>query len=511
MSISLEKNHASPGRSRSRVIGKRALVALGCAGALGLAIAAPAGVNVWQSQPAIAQDLSRAPLTFADVAEKVRPAVVSVFTRGTSNRPNRNFSIPNVPEDSPFFEFFDQFRRNMPDTPPQRPRLERAQGSGFLISADGYIVTNHHVVDNATSISVTFESEEEYEARVIGTDQRTDLALLKIDANQEFPNFLTFASGEPRVGDWVLAVGNPFGLGGTVTAGIISAGGRSIGSGPYDYLQIDAAVNRGNSGGPAVNLDGEVIGVNTAIFSPSGGNVGIAFAIPARLAEQVISELRDSGKVSRGWLGVSIQDVSDDIAESLGMSEAKGAMITRILEDGPSQGSELRVRDVVVKVNESDISNSRDLARQIAELRPDTDADLTVVRDGEEVGVTIRLGTFPSSDQLAALTPQESFGSDSETMKELGLTLAPASEVEGAGEGGVAITDVDPVSEAAEKGLSSGDVITEVGGREVAMPSDVAEGIRDASRRGRKAVLLQIRSGGNQTRFVALSLERAND
>ncbi|HKJ63742.1 MAG TPA: trypsin-like peptidase domain-containing protein, partial [Hyphomicrobiales bacterium] len=397
-----QKTHGRDGSSR-----KRSLLALSCAGAFALALAGSAGVSVWQSQPALAQDLSRAPLTFADVAEKVRPAVVSIFTKGTSTAPVRNFQMPNVPEDSPFHDFFDQFRRNFPEGQHPRQRLELAQGSGFLISADGYVVTNHHVVDNATEISVTFESEDEYKATVVGSDQRTDLALLKLDTDKTFDNYLKFAETEPRVGDWVLAVGNPFGLGGTVTAGIISAGGRSIGNGPYDFIQIDAAVNRGNSGGPSVNLDGEVIGVNTAIFSPSGGNVGIAFAIPSRLAQKVIGELRDNGKVSRGWLGVSIQDVSKDIAESLGLSEAKGAMITRILEDSPSQGSDLKVRDVIVQVNGKSVENSRDLARKIAELSPDADANLKVMRDGEEKSVTIKLGTFPEADRLASLSGEE--------------------------------------------------------------------------------------------------------
>jgi serine protease Do len=417
--------------------------------------------------------------------------------------------MPNVPEDSPFFDFFDQFRRNFPEGQ-QRPRLERAQGSGFLISEDGYVVTNHHVVDNANEITVTFESEDEYKARVVGTDQRTDLALLKIDTDKTFDNYLKFAEVQPRVGDWVLAVGNPFGLGGTVTAGIISAGGRSIGNGPYDFIQIDAAVNRGNSGGPAVNLDGEVIGVNTAIFSPSGGNVGIAFAIPSRLAQKVISELRDNGKVDRGWLGVSIQDVSKDIAESLGLSEAKGAMITRILEDSPSEGSDLKVRDVIVQVNGKGIENSRDLARKIAELSPNSDAKLTVMRDGEESSVTIKLGTFPASDRLASLTQEDAPATDHETMKELGLTLSPAAEVDGAGDEGVAITNVDPISEAAEKGLSAGNIIIEVGGKSVSTPGEVAQGIREATQKGRKAVLLQVRSS-RQTRFVALSLDKKDN
>jgi serine protease Do len=463
-------------------------------------------------EPAKAQDMNRAPASFADVAQKVRPAVVSVFTKGaaTVGGPGgRNFNFPEVPPDHPFFDFFDQFRKNLPNGQRQQPRLERAQGSGFLISPDGYVVTNHHVVDKASEISVTFESEEKYTATVIGTDQRTDIALLKIQGDKKFDNYLEFATVEPRVGDWVLAVGNPFGLGGTVTAGIVSAGGRSINSGPYDFLQVDAAVNRGNSGGPSVDLSGRVVGVNTAIYSPSGGNVGIAFAIPAKLAQSVVEQLKSGGKVSRGWLGVTIQDVNEDIAESLGMKGSKGALITKIMDDGPSAKSELKVRDVVVKVNGDDINSSRDLARKVADLKPDSEARLVVIRDGQEKQLSIKLGTFPSSDKLAALE-QEQGGDDSrpdqEQMKDLGLTLAPARDVQGAGEEGVAVTDVDPSSEAAEKGLKAGDVIIEVGGKRVTSPADVSNGVRDARSKGRKAVLFQVRSD-RQPRFVALSLK----
>ena len=494
-------------------VGKRTLIALGCLGGLGLAAIGSSAPSFFQTQPAFAQDLGLAPVSFADAAEKVRPAVVSIYTKGSSSAPDmpgRDFSLPDLPPDHPFHDFFDQFRRNMPDgRRAPSPRLERAQGSGFLISADGYVVTNHHVVNEASEISVTFESEEKFTATVVGTDQRTDLALLKIQNEKPFENYLTFTAQEPRVGDWVLAVGNPFGLGGTVTAGIVSAGGRSIGSGPYDFLQIDAAVNRGNSGGPAVNLQGQVIGVNTAIYSPSGGNVGIAFAIPATLASKVIDELRSSGKVSRGWLGVTIQDVNEDIAESLGMQDAKGALITRMMDDGPAIKSELKVRDVVVQVNGQAIDSSRDLARTIADLSPDSDASLVVMRDGKQETLTVKLGAFPSSAKLAALSDDFDGRSDRDQMEDLGLTLAPAADVDGAGESGVAVTDVDSRSEAAEKGLKAGDVIIEVGGKSVAAPSDVADGIREATRKGRKAVLLQVRSD-RQTRFVALSLNERN-
>jgi len=491
---------------------KQTLMAACCVAALGVSMFGLPSQGVLTSQPAIAQDYSRAPASFADVAQKVRPAVVSIFTKGAANVEapgggGRGFGFPELPPDHPFHDFFDQFRRNAPNAPndqqPQR-RLERAQGSGFLISADGYVVTNHHVVDRASEISVTFDTDEKYIATVVGTDQRTDIALLKIQGDKKFDNYLEFATQEPRVGDWVLAVGNPFGLGGSVTAGIVSAGGRSIGAGPYDFLQIDAAVNRGNSGGPAVDLSGRVIDVNTAIYNPSGGNVGIAFAIPSQLAKKVVDQLQSGGKVSRGWLGVTIQDVNDDIGESLGMKEAKGALITKIMDDGPSANTELKVRDVVVQVNGEKVGSSRDLARKVAELPPATDARMVVIRDGQERNLTVKLGTFPSSDKLASLE-QDRDGSEKEQMKEMGLTLAPSSDVGGAGEDGVAVINVDPTSEAAEKGLKAGDVILEVGGKPVASPAAVSEGVRDAKTKGRKAVLMQVRSE-RQTRFVALAL-----
>ena len=488
-------------------------VVLGCAAAaLCVALLGAPASNLLQADRAYAQDVSRAPASFADVADKVRPAVVSIFTKGTvaeSGGPGGGggggggFNFPELPREHPFHDFFEQFRRNMPDG--ATPRPERAQGSGFLISADGYVVTNNHVAEKASEITLTFESDEKYTAKVVGTDARTDIALLKIDGDKKFTNYLEFATTKPRVGDWVLAVGNPFGLGGTVTAGIISAGGRSIGAGPYDFLQIDAAVNRGNSGGPSVNLQGQVVGVNTAIYSPSGGNVGIAFAIPADLAKNVIEQLKSSGKVARGWLGVTIQDVNNDIAESLGLKDAKGALITKIMEDGPSAKSDLKVRDVVVEVNGAPIQSSRDLARKIADLAPDSTARLSVIRDGKQQPASVKLGTFPNSDKLASLEQDDTTPGNAET-KSLGLTLSPSSEVQGAGEEGVAITDVDPRSEAAEKGLKAGDVILEVGGKTVARPSQVLDGIREAKDKGRKAVLMQVKSN-RQSRFIALSLD----
>ena len=442
-----------------------------------------------------------APISFADLAAKVKPAVVSINVTGevktVSNTPE---AFPGVPENSPFNEFFKRFRKGQPGGgQPRRPRL--AQGSGFFISADGYAVTNNHVVNGAKKIKVTLDDKSTYPARIIGTDPRTDLALIKVDGRSNFP-FVPFATTGARVGDWVLAVGNPFGLGGTVTAGIVSAHNRDIGSGPYDFLQIDAAVNRGNSGGPTFNLRGEVVGVNTAIFSPSGGNVGIAFAVPAALTTKVIEQLRNKGTVSRGWLGVHIQNVSDDIAESLGLDKARGALVTKITKDGPAENSELRIGDTILEVNGTDIASSRDLARKIAELSPRSVARMNVLRDGNEVPVNVTLGTFPGGKKLASIQKPKPLVPRS--VKQLGMSLTAPKD---ASIKGVEISNVEATSAAAEKGISKGDIIREVGGMKVSSPKDVKDAIAKARARGRSAVLLRLESNG-QPRFTALPLNK---
>ncbi len=495
-----------------------ALAGLVGAAALGGGLAGSGGRAFAEARPGgeaggVMTPYGRAPLTFADIVEKVSPAVVSIHvTNGAKRkRMGRRFGhprrggpegLPGLPKDHPFNEFFKRFRKG--ERGPRRgPSL--AQGSGFIISPDGYVVTNNHVVAKASRIEVSLKDREKYVAKIVGRDPRTDLALLKIDAKKPLPH-VRFASKPARVGDWVLAIGNPFGLGGTVTVGIVSARGRNIGSGPYDYLQIDAAVNRGNSGGPTFNLNGEVIGVNTAIFSPSGGNVGIAFAVPAELVKKVVAELRDKGKVSRGWLGVHIQNVTEDIAASLGMDEPQGALVTKLTKGGPAARDGIRVGDAIVKVNDDAIRDSRDLARKIAGYAPGEQVRIVVVRDGARKTVSVRLGTFPSPERLAAL--QESNKPASAEVESLGLSLAPASAMEGAGREGVVITDVDPGSEAAIKGLRAGDVILEVAGIPVSSPEDVARGVRKARERGRKAVLMRVKSG-EQQRFIALPLKKA--
>jgi serine protease Do len=492
--------------------------ALIAVGALGFALGQDmrfASAEPAQTAPTAQTPLGAAPLSFADIAQKVTPAVVSISVKGDSEVSENDLNIPGLPEDSPLYDFFKKFEKRFGQGQlngkgrPAHPHLTMAQGSGFFISPGGYLVTNNHVVEDAKDISVTLESGDRFPATLVGADARTDVALLKVRASQQFP-YVKFSEKDPRVGDWVLAVGNPFGLGGTVTRGIISAHHRDIGSGPYDYLQIDAAVNRGNSGGPSFNLDGEVVGMNTAIFSPSGGSVGIAFAIPAALVKEVVGQLQEHGTVDRGWLGVVIQNVTDEIADSIGLSEAKGAMVTQVAEDGPAAKQGIKAGDVIVAVNGDKIDDSRDLARKIAELHPNTDVKLSIIRYGDKHEVDMKLGTFPSGKKLAAL--EEDKPETGMQLDNLGLSLAPAVKVPGAGEDGVVITEVDPNSDAAAKGLKAGDIILQVAGETVSQPGDVAKGVKKAMDKAKDKdkvnVLIQVKTG-DQRRFVALSLKKA--
>ncbi|HUG61870.1 MAG TPA: Do family serine endopeptidase [Methylomirabilota bacterium] len=489
---------------------------LGGALALGLSAAvaapvllAPQSVATAQDQHAIQVPRQQA-FSFADVVERVQPAVVSIQVRTNPVLTSSDSPSFRMPEggDNPLEEFFRRFGEpgmpGIPGMPGQRQqnRPSMGQGSGFFISADGYLVTNNHVVDNADVVTVTMDSGAEYTAKVIGTDPKTDIALVKVDGRDDFP-FVAFSEGDVRVGDWVVAVGNPFGLGGSVTAGIISARGRDIGAGPYDdFLQIDAPINRGNSGGPAFNLDGEVVGVNTAIFSPSGGSVGIGFAIPASTVNAVVADLKDDGKVVRGWLGVQIQPVTDDIAASIGLDDAYGALVTQPQDGSPALEAGMEPGDAILEVNGNRISDARELARVIAAYPPDTAVDLTVWRDGERQTVQVTLGTLPD-EQQAAVTETPGTG-DPTSLEGYGLSLAPAADV-GAGDKGVAITDIDPAGKAAETGLREGDVILEVGNATVARPADVRTAIETASESGRTAVLMRVQNG-DTVRFVALPL-----
>ena len=453
---------------------------------------------------------------FADVVEKVSPAVVSVRVteKISPAADNQEFASPfqNLPKDHPLRRFFDipDGQGNGDGNPlhghPQ-PHAAMAQGSGFFISDDGYLVTNNHVVDGGSKYTVVMDDGTEYDAKLIGTDKRTDLALLKVDPPKD-KTFTYVAFGDDndvRVGEWVVAVGNPFGLGGSVTAGIVSARGRDIGAGPYDdFLQIDAAVNRGNSGGPAFDLSGKVIGINTAIFSPSGGNVGIAFAIPASVAKNVIQDLRQNGSVERGWLGVQIAPVTDDIAEAVGLSGDKGAIVTLPDNETPASKAGIKTGDVITAVDGQTVDDPRELARLIADYNPGKQVDVTVWRNGEAKDVKVTLGNLSSLDEAAsAEKPNHTGPVAPSSLSDYGLTLTPSEDGQG-----LVVTDVDPDSAAAEKGMQAGDVIVAVNGQSVDSQQAVRDAIKSASESGRKAALFQLRNG-DQNRFVALPIAKS--
>jgi serine protease Do len=377
-------------------------------------------------------------------------------------------------------------------------------GSGFIISADGYVVTNNHVVDKAKTVQVTLDDNRTLDAKVIGKDPKTDLALLKITEGGTFP-YVSLSKSAPRVGDWVVAIGNPFGLGGTVTAGIVSARGRDIGAGPYDdFLQIDAPINKGNSGGPTFNVGGEVVGVNTAIASPSGGSVGLAFAIPAETVQAVVDQLRADGKVARGYLGVQVQPVTKDIADGLGLDKAKGALVDHAEAGTPAAKAGLKSGDVIESVNGTPINDAKELSRKIAGIKPGAKVELTYLRGGKSDTATVELGVLPNDTKVASTDR----GSSANGQPRLGLSLAPASEV-GAGSEGVAVMEVDPDGPAAAKGIEQGDIILDVAGSSVSQPSEVAERVRSAESSGRKAVLMRVKSAKGVTRFVAVALNKA--
>ena len=501
----------TPAPKRRSVLSARrlALLATTIAGLGAAAVVVAPDLNVTAGYPvAHAQNLTeqahklQAPVGFADIVAKVKPAVFSVRVRiddkGDTAVTGNNNQIPPGLRD-----FFRRF--GMPDMPntPQGHGIIMGQGSGFFISADGYAVTNNHVVEHADSVKIITDDGKTHTAKVIGTDPRTDLALIKVDGGP-FP-YVKLADSTPRIGDWVVAIGNPYGLGGTVTAGIVSARGRDIGASPYDdFIQIDAPINKGNSGGPAFDTEGNVIGVNTAIYSPSGGSVGIAFAIPADTVKTVVAQLKEHGKVTRGWIGVQIQTVTPDIADSLGLKKAEGALVAEPQPNSPAAKAGIKAGDVITQVDGNAVKDSRDLAKRIGSMAPGTKINLTLLHNGEEKTLSLTLGQLPNQKE-ASNTSEDNNGSASANIGKLGLTLAPADRVQGAGKQGVVVTGVDSSGVAAEHGFSTGDVILEVGGKQVSTPGDVRNAIGTARHEGRKNVLMRVKSGDN-TRFVALPI-----
>lgn len=448
------------------------------------------------------------PESFADLAERVSPAVVNITT--TTSVAARMDDRPQLPEGSPFEDFFRDFLDD-PRGPgaPQRPRQGQALGSGFVISSEGYIVTNNHVIDGADEIQIEFFSGLTLEATLVGTDPATDIALLKVEHDEELPH-VGFGDAEAaRVGDWVMAVGNPLGQGFSVSAGIISARGRALQGNYDDYIQTDAAINRGNSGGPLFNMDGDVVGVNTAILSPTGGSIGIGFAMSSNVVTGVVDQLREFGSTRRGWLGVRIQNVSDEMAEAVGLEEARGAMVTEVM-DGPSKEAGILAGDVILEFDGGNVADSNMLVRRVADAGVGRAVDVVVFRNGSEQTVSVTLG----QRELAAAT------SDRPGMPEpnpepsgfLGMDLAPITDalrVEmdlPAGMRGLVVGSVEPDSDAGSKGIQPGDLITEANQQPVTSVTDLRERAEAAREAGRKSLLVLLRRGGDP-RFVALSLE----
>jgi len=458
-----------------------------------------------------------APDGFADLAAKLLPAVVNIQTAQSSVKREGGATpqMPKLPPGSPFEEFFKEFfdrQQQRKDTP---NRKATSLGSGFIIAADGLIVTNNHVIEGADEITVVMHDGRRLKAKLVGRDAKTDLALLRVKSSSPL-RFVKFGNSDvARVGDWVVAIGNPFGLGGTVTAGIISARARNINAGPYDdFIQTDASINRGNSGGPMFNLKGQVIGINTAIFSPSGGSVGIGFSIPANLAKPVIYQLREYGRARRGWLGVRIQTVTEELADSLGLTKAHGALVANLTEGGPAEKAKLHVGDVILSFDGKPIEEMRSLPRIVAETAVGKASKVIVWRKGKKVKLKVMLGEFPDDEKVAAVTSRNHpRKKKTKALKALGLTIAPVNDElrsrfkldEDAK--GVIVTDVEVDSPAAENGVRPGDVVRKIGPNQVAVtsPSQVIKIVKKARKAKRKTLLFLFERNGN-SRFVALGI-----
>ena len=499
-------------RSIRKILTARRLALLGSVAVLGsaLMLGGPiAGNHLASPAYAAVQSAQQGPTGFADLVAKVKPAVISVRVKMDAGAMSGDEGQSSEQDGSPFagtpFEkFFHQYGESGPRTrmAPQHREIT-GLGSGFFISADGYAVTNNHVVDHASSVQVTTDDGTIYTAKVIGTDPKTDLALIKVDGKgkKDF-TFVNFEDQTPRIGDWVVAVGNPYGLGGTVTAGIISAEGRDIGSGPYDsYIQIDAPINKGNSGGPTFDTNGNVIGVNTAIYSPSGGSVGIGFDIPAATVKAVVAQLKDHGSVTRSYIGVQVQPVTAGIAESLGMKKAEGALVDDAQADTPAAKAGIQPGDVITAVNGNSIKDSGQLAREISAMTPGTTVKLDVLRKAESKTFDVTLATMPNQREANAGSQEEG----SAATPHLGLSVAPAGEVAGAGAKGVVVTNVDPEGPAAEHGFKAGDVILSVGGNTVSNVTELRKALSDAKSSGKHQVLMQVKTADN-THFVAMPI-----
>ncbi|MBN9021220.1 MAG: DegQ family serine endoprotease [Rhizobiales bacterium] len=455
----------------------------------------------------------------ADVAEVLLDSVVNISTSQTVTG-SRGIQPPELPDGSPFQDFFNDFFDQGPQSQPDSPRRVQSLGSGFVIDGTGIIVTNNHVIEGADEITVTFNDGSKLTATLIGTDEKTDLAVLKVEPEKPLKAIPFGDSEQLRVGDWVMAIGNPFGLGGTVTVGIVSARNRDINSGPYDnFIQTDASINRGNSGGPLFNMEGEVIGINTAIISPTGGSIGIGFAIPSTTALNVINQLREFGETRRGWLGVRIQEVTDEVADSLSMDSASGALVAGVTDEGPAAMAGIEAGDVILEFDGRQVKAMHELPRMVADEPIGKEVPVIILRKGERQTVTVTLGRLEDSEEVAAVdeTAPEAMTDEPApppvVAGPLGLTLSDLSpDIRtqfGIGEEvtGVVVTDVAAESAAATKRVQAGDVIVEISQEPVATPADVESRIAQLKSDGRKSALLLLANKDGDLRFVAVTLE----
>jgi serine protease Do len=504
----LEVNHPNFGAARAQ----RLNAASSCSWAAWLAAVFIAfGFTI----ASVAANAKAAPDSFADLAKELLPAVVNISTAQTIEGRDGP-QIPQFPPGSPFEEFFKEFfERNRPQ---QRQRRITALGSGFIVESnsqgESYVVTNNHVIAEADKITVILHDGIRLEAELIGRDPRTDLAVLKVKSKNKLKTISFGDSDTARVGDWVIAIGNPFGLGGTVTAGIISAHHRDINSGPYDdFIQTDASINRGNSGGPMFNIKGEVIGINSAIYSPSGGSVGIGFAIPSSTARQIISQLIKHGLVRRGWLGVRIQTVNSEIAETLGLEKAEGALVANVIEDGPAEKATIQAGDVILEFDGKPISKMRGLPRLVAGTEIDKEVSVVIWRDSKKVRLQVTVGKLEESSPQVAARSGGGAKENKLTVKQLGLTMSSVTNrlrdqyKLGKGTAGVVVTSVEEGGVAAGKGIRPGDLIVEVSQRKVSQPVQVVSRIDEARKSGRKSVLFLVEGQGG-LRFIALRIDQ---
>ncbi len=461
------------------------------------------GLMIALASQALARDM---PGSFADLAERVSPAVVNI---STTSHVKGGMQMPQFPPGSPFEDFFKDFFERQGEG--QKERKVRSLGSGFVIDEDGVIITNNHVIDDADEIMVIFSDGEELPAKLVGRDPKTDIAVLKVDTTKKLPSVEWGSSDAARVGDWVIAIGNPLGLGGTVTAGIISARNRDIGAGSYDdFIQTDAPINRGNSGGPLFTMDGRVIGVNTAILSPNGGSIGIGFAVPESLARGVVDQILEYGETRRGWLGVRIQHVSDDIAEAVGLDKPRGALVAGVFEGDPASNAGIVEGDVIVEFNGKDVEDHRALSRLVADTSIGSKVKVVIWRDGKEKTLTVHIARM---EEAEAALEEGKTDEPAATKTVFGMSLSSPTSVlrEQYGlsddEDGVLITQVERGSAAADKNIRPGELIREVSGEEVGKPEDVTARIEAIKKDGKKVALFMIRSRGGDLRFVPFRLD----